>query len=279
MMHWRCEDGGMLLRNMPGSVCLPEVLPIVRLLAMEAGRAIMKVYETDFSVGPKSDKSLLTIADPDATEVIVSALRKDFPNCAILAEESRDDHRRLENDHCFIVDPLDGTKEFVNRNGQFTVNIALAYKHKAVLGVICVPTAEQLYYAYEGGGAFFEDIRQNIKRSIHVSSRTDDLVAVGSRSHALPQEAELFKKHQKKISRTLSVGSSLKGCMVAAGEADIYYRFGLTSEWDTAAMQCIVEEAGGIFRQMNGAPMRYNRKDILNRLGFYVLNRSENIWI
>jgi len=145
--------------------------------------------------------------------------------------------------------------------------------------VIYVPATEQLYYAYKGGGAFFEDLKSGSKRRLQVSDRLESLIVVGSRSHSSAQEKELVEKHQNIISSMTSVGSSLKGCMVAAGEADVYYRFGLTSEWDIAAMQCIVEEAGGIFRRADGAPMRYNREDILNRLGFYVVNRAENIWV
>ena len=258
---------------------LPDILAVIKPLAVEAGKAIMNIYETEFAVEIKDDKSPLTLADTAANEIIVRCLREHFPGYAILTEESQDDAKRLGNDFCFIVDPLDGTKEFINRNGQFTVNIALAYKNEAVLGVIYVPVSEQLYYACRDGGAFFEDLKSGKKRKIQVSDKLDDLTVVGSRSHASPQEAELFEKHKDKIRNIVSVGSSLKGCMVAAGEADVYYRFGLTSEWDIGAMQCIVEESGGIFRQTDGTVMRYNRKDILNRLGFYVVNRVENIWI
>lgn len=258
---------------------LLNILSVVRPLAIKAGKAIMEVYATQFFVEQKDDKSPLTLADTVANEIIVEALRKGFNNYAILSEESKDDLSRLENDFCFIVDPLDGTKEFVNRNGQFTVNIALAYQGKSILGVIYAPALEHLYYAYEGNGAYFENLKTDLKRSIHVSERLVNLIAVGSKSHASPQEAELFETHKSLIAQTVSVGSSIKGCMVATGEADIYYRFGLTSEWDTAAMQCIVEEAGGIFLQTDRTPMRYNRKDILNRLGFCIANRSENIWL
>ena len=260
-------------------VNLSDILNVVKPLAVEAGKAIMKIYETDFDVAIKDDKSPLTQADMNANEIIVTCLQKCFPDYAILAEESKDDPSRRENDYCFIVDPLDGTKEFVGRNGQFTVNIALAHKCKSVLGVIYVPVTEQIYYAYVGGGAFLEDLKTGEKRTLRVSDKLDNLIVVGSRSHSSPEEIKIFDKHKTQIENMISVGSSLKGCMVAAGEADIYYRFGLTSEWDIAAMQCIVEQAGGIFRQTDGSSMIYNREDILNRKGFYVVNREENIWI
>jgi len=258
---------------------LPKILAIVRRIAMEAGKVIMDIYESDFSVELKNDKSPLTPADIAANQMIVEALRTNFPYYAILSEESKDDINRLDNDHCFIVDPLDGTKEFIHRNGEFTINIALAHQNKAVLGVVYAPVLQHLYYAYKGGSAFFEDGKVHSKRPLHVSDRTDHLIALRSRSHSQPNEVYLFEKHKHQIDCVISMGSSLKGCLIAAGEADIYYRFGLTSEWDTAAMQCVVEEAGGIFLQTDGTPMRYNRKDILNRLGFCVLNRADNIWI
>jgi 3'(2'), 5'-bisphosphate nucleotidase len=256
-----------------------EMLAVVKPLAVRVGNAIMSIYCTEFAVEEKDDKSPLTLADTASNEIIVSCLCSKFPEYAILAEESKDDLSRLNNDYCFIVDPLDGTKEFIGRNGQFTVNIALSYKHESVLGVIYVPVEEHLYYAYKGGGAFFEDLKSSVKKKINVSDKLSGLTVVRSRSHSSQHETEKFERNRHKIDTIVSVGSSLKGCVIATGEVDAYYRFGLTSEWDVAAMQCIVEEAGGVFRQMDGSPMRYNREDILNRLGFYVVNRQENVWV
>lgn len=256
-----------------------DTIDLLKNLALKAGQAIMEIYETDFQVEYKGDESPLTMADKKANDIIVSALQRECPNFAILSEESRDDKSRLENDYCFIVDPLDGTKEFVKRNGQFTVNIALAYEHRPILGVIYVPVTKQLYFAEIGKGAFLKDIETGETRQLGVSSKLDDLIWVGSKSHSSEKEEKLISSHKDIISTTISAGSSLKGCMVAEGKADIYYRFGLTSEWDTAAMQCIIEEAGGIFKQMDGSDMLYNRENNLNELGFYVVNRNENIWV
>jgi 3'(2'), 5'-bisphosphate nucleotidase len=256
-----------------------EMLAVVKPLAVRAGNAIMSIYCTEFAVEEKEDKSPLTLADKLSNEIIVSCLCSKFPEYAILAEESKDDLSRLDNDYCFIVDPLDGTKEFIGRNGQFTVNIALSYKHEPVLGMIYVPVEEHLYYAFKGGGAFFDDLKSGVEKKISVSDKMSSLTIVGSRSHSSQHESEMLEKNRSKIDKVISVGSSLKGCMIATGEADVYYRFGLTSEWDVAAMQCIVEEAGGVFRQMDGSTMRYNREDVLNRSGFYAVNRQENIWV
>src|SRR6056297_2161248 len=254
-------------------------LEIIKTLSIQAGKEIMKVYDTDFSVEYKEDDSPLTKADKNANEVIVSALRREYPDYAILSEESKDDKSRLNNDYCFIVDPLDGTKEFVKRNGQFTVNIALSNKGKPILGVIYVPVTGQLYYESKGEGAYLEDTKTGEVKKLSVTDKTSDLIWVGSKSHSSEKEENLIEANKEIIAKTVSAGSSLKGCMIAEGKADVYYRFGLTSEWDTAAMHCIVEEAGGIFRQMDSSEILYNRENNLNEKGFYIVNRKENIWV
>lgn len=254
-------------------------IDIVKNLAIQAGQAIMKIYETDFLVETKQDNSPLTLADKTANEMIVHGLKENFPDYAILSEEAKDDKSRLSNHNCFIVDPLDGTKEFVKKNDQFTVNIALSHQHKPILGVIYVPVTKQLYYAYKSLGACLENLETGETKKLSVSDKIHSLIMVGSKSHSSEKEETLKKEHRKLILKTISAGSSLKGCMIAEGKADVYYRFGLTCEWDTAAMQCIVEEAGGIFRQMDGSEMRYNRENTLNEKGFFIVNKKENIWI
>lgn len=246
--------------------------------APAAGEAIMKIYNSEDAgkVEYKADNSPLTEADKAANKIITEVLLKEFPSYALLSEEGKNDERRLGNPYCFIVDPLDGTKEFIKRNGQFTVNIALAYEGKTVMGVIYVPAAEELYYASQGNGAFLKT-KEGKTVKLKVSDNTEDLRVVMSSSHGCAQMDELLEKHQ--LTNFVKIGSSLKGCMVAKGAADIYYRFNPTMEWDTAAMQCIVEEAGGIFRQMDGTEMTYNRRNNLNDKGFYIVNRKENIFL
>lgn len=258
---------------------IEKVLDITKKLAIKAGKEILKIYETDFTIDLKDDKSPLTLADKKANEIIVKGLKQSFYDYAILSEESKNDKSRLTNDYCFIVDPLDGTKEFIKRNGQFTVNIALAYEHKVVMGVIYVPVTKELYYARKGNGAYLETLEDGKVQKLQVTNKLDELVIVGSKSHSSEKEEKLIEENKDKISQTLIAGSSLKGCMIASGQADVYYRFGYTCEWDTAAMQCIVEEAGGIFRQMDGTEMLYNRENNFNEKGFYVVNRKENIWV
>ncbi len=256
-----------------------KVLEILKELALKAGKIIMDIYETDFSVDYKEDSSPLTMADKRANALIVEGLQKNFPEAAILSEEVKDDKSRRDNDYCFIVDPLDGTKEFVKRNGQFTVNIALVYQQKPIVGVIYVPVTKDLYYATKDAGSFKQDGATGEISKLQVSDKTNSIVWVGSKSHSTEKEANLIEKHKEQIAEIISAGSSLKGCLVAEQKADVYYRFGLTCEWDTAAMHCIAETAGAVIRQMDNTELLYNREDTLNAKGFYIVNCQENVWV
>ncbi len=251
-------------------------------VAISAGEKIMEIYadESAFeNVQYKADNSPLTMADTAANEIIVKALAEQYPDCAILSEEGKDDLSRRENRWCFVVDPLDGTKEFVKRNGQFTVNIALVEDGHPVVGVIYVPVTQDLYYAAKGHGAHCKNLASGEEATLTVSEKLVGLIWVGSKSHSSEKEQNMIAAHAQLIGDVKAAGSSLKGCMVAKGEADVYYRFGLTCEWDTAAMQCVTEGAGAIFRQMDGSEMTYNRENTLNEKGFFIVNRPENIWI
>jgi len=251
-------------------------LNVAKEAAVLAGQAIMEIYGTDdFNIEYKEGNMPLTAADKAANEIIVNILKKNFPNYAILSEEEKDNLNRLNNDLCFVVDPLDGTKEFIKRNGQFTVNIALSYKHKSVMGVIYVPVTQELYYAAEGYGSFLE--KDGVETKLEVSKEKkekSELNVVMSNSHGCPEMDALLQKYQLK--NFVKVGSSLKGCMIATGKADVYYRHNPTMEWDTAAMQCIVEQAGAIFMQMDDTEMLYNRENSLNDKGFYIINSIDN---
>ncbi|MCL2252812.1 MAG: 3'(2'),5'-bisphosphate nucleotidase CysQ [Lachnospiraceae bacterium] len=260
-----------------------------------AGKEIMAVYgEDDFHIEYKENQSPLTEADLRANKVICEMLTAAFPSYALLTEESEDDLTRMVNEYCFIVDPLDGTKEFIKRNGQFTVNIALAFKQRPVMGVIYVPVSGELYFAAAGFGAYhinidpLDDIpklfdkttcqitaSKNEITKLKVSERITDIRMVMSSSHGSEQMEQLVEKYM--IKNYIKMGSSLKGCIIAKGEAEVYYRFNPTMEWDTAAMQCIACEAGAVFRQMDGTEMLYNRENSLNEKGFYIVNCKHNI--
>ena len=255
---------------------MDEMLDAIIQISQDASKKILEVYNTDFSFVSKGDNSPLTLADTASNELIVKRLKHRYPDIPILSEESAENVPQ-DAQYCWIVDPLDGTKEFIKKNGEFTVNIALVQNQKPILGVIAVPVTGIVYFASKGNGAYkFENSK---RAAIHVSGKTAELVWVGSKSHSTEKEAHLINQKSHLIAEMISAGSSLKGTMVAEGKADVYYRFGLTSEWDTCAMHCIVEEAGGIFRQMDGTEMLYNRKNHLNEKGFFVVNCKENIWV
>ncbi|MBN2796949.1 MAG: 3'(2'),5'-bisphosphate nucleotidase CysQ [Clostridia bacterium] len=236
---------------------------------------MIEIYNSDFEITYKEDDSPLTCADRAADEIIVNLIKEAFPEHAILSEESADDLSRLENPYCWIIDPLDGTKEFIHRTDEFTVNIALVYNHKPVVGVVYVPVTDELYYSILNEGSYYEYKGEIAK--IQVSGRTEALRILSSKYHRSNAFLDMVEHNASRIKVVEGVGSSLKGCLIAKGDAEGYYRYGLTSEWDTAAVQLIVEEAGGIFMQMDDTEMVYNREDTLNRKGFYIVNDHVNI--
>jgi len=243
-------------------------------IAGEAGRRILDVYERDFTVEEKKDGSPLTEADNAAHELIVARLTSLTPDVPVLSEESGsvDYRQRAEWERFWLVDPLDGTKEFVNRNGEFTVNIAFVEGTRSVLGVVYVPVPGLCYYACRGHGAFKQKggHEQNQIRA-RAFSGAKPIVAV-SRSHASENLTEFLDRLGQHD--TVSMGSAMKFCLVAEGTADVYPRLGPTMEWDTAAAQCVVEEAGGRVVGMNNQPLSYNKESLLNP--WFVVGGSDN---
>lgn len=255
-------------------------LTLAMMAAYEAGRKIMEIYTdpgSDFEIERKADNSPLTIADRKAHETIVSFLKQTpYP---VLSEEGKTVPYEIRRtwDTLWIVDPLDGTKEFIKRNGEFTVNIALVKNGIPVLGVIYVPVISIMYIGESGKGAFkITDIRITEKEGRNVLAYTphplpgggkhEGLVVVASRSH-LSAETEQFIEGLKKQGPVEQVtsGSSLKICLVAEGTADVYPRFAPTMEWDTAAGHAIAAAAGcQLYRHDSGEPLRYNKEDLLN---------------
>ncbi len=249
--------------------------------AIEAGLLakdkIMQFYNDGFEVEIKEDDSPVTIADKTADKLIREHLSKLFPTHAFLTEESEDNLDRLNNDYVWIIDPVDGTKDFVAKDGQFTTNIALSYKHEIVVGVVIAPALNQYYYALKGHGAYFVDENRN-ETKIHVNDKLEDLTVLTSVFHLQKAEVELIEKYKGRINHAEKVGSSLKACTIARGLAEISYRLSPgTKEWDTAACDIIVKEAGGLFVKPDGTDMRYNRGDVYNREGYVIVNRKENI--
>lgn len=243
-----------------------------------AKEKILEIYNTPFSVEIKDDNSPVTLADKTADKIIREFLSKEFPTYAFLTEESEDDKSRLNNDYVFIIDPVDGTKDFVARDGGFTINIALSYKHESVVGVVIIPVTGEIYYAVKGLGSFYMENPTQKTVKIHVNDKLDNLTVLTSVFHLNDLEKALIEKHKDKITNVIKKGSSIKPCYIAHGKAEISYRMSAgTKEWDTAASQVIVEQAGGLFVKPNGERIYYNREDVYNREGYIIVNRKENI--
>lgn len=244
---------------------LKDLLEVAKRAALEAGVKIVEIYESgDFSIEAKSDNSPLTLADKAAHDTIVSILRE--TNLPILSEEGSEIPFEVRSkwEYFWMVDPLDGTKEFIKKNGEFTVNIALIHKYESILGVVYPPILKELYWAIKDEGAFVEvgGLAQPLSTS-KKNLNENGLRVVASRSHMSSEtEQYLSKLSEPEI---VSKGSSLKFLLVASSEADLYPRFGPTMEWDTAAAHVIVCEAGGSVVLEDGvAQLSYNKRNLLN---------------
>lgn len=260
------------MTRVPDRDLLDRLVDICR----RAGRAILDVYDSEFEVSSKPDDSPLTQADLASHRVICDALKGLDPAIPVLSEESAEIPwpERARWRTYWLVDPLDGTKEFVNRNGEFTVNIALIEDGVPVAGAVHVPVSGTSYCGGAGLGAFKRDSAQT--ETIRTRPAASPLVVVGSRSHANPALEE--KLSAIGDYRLVSMGSSLKFCLVAEGAADFYPRLGPTSEWDTAAAQAVVEAAGGRVVKLDGAPLRYNSKESLLNPEFLVYGDRSRDW-
>ena len=244
--------------------------------SIEGGHAIMEIYDSDFIVEHKSDNSPLTLADKNCHNKIIKSLES--TTLPVLSEEGihTSYEERKKWNYFWLVDPLDGTKEFVKRNGEFTVNIALIYNQIPILGVVYVPVKKELYFASKDVGSYkikinscIDDLNQIIDKAkkLPINYKRDNYVIVGSRSHMSTETKLFFEEIEKEYGSVeiLSVGSSLKLCMVAEGKADCYPRYAPTMEWDTAAGHAIVRYAGFSINQYNSdIEVVYNKKDLLN---------------
>ncbi|HET7266812.1 MAG TPA: 3'(2'),5'-bisphosphate nucleotidase CysQ [Oleiagrimonas sp.] len=256
---------------------LPSLEAVCK-LAAKAAEAIMLVYaRDDFDVREKDDHSPLTAADLASHRVIVEGLRALTPEIPVLSEESADidwDTRRQWSRY-WLVDPLDGTREFLKRNGEFTVNVALIDNHASVMGVVLVPVTGDLYAASVNHGAFVRKHGAG-QTTLRTRKPAAPLVVAGSRSHASERQLALLSGLGEYTK--IPMGSSLKFCLIADGQADLYLRAGPTSEWDTAAAQCVLEQAGGAVMQLDGVPLAYNTKASLLNPEFLAVGDATRDW-
>lgn len=254
------------------------LLDEVQAIALEASARIMEVYARTFCVEHKADSSPVTEADLAANEVIVRGLMALVPEWPVLSEEG--DHvpfeERQQWQRYWLVDPLDGTREFIKGNGEFTINIALIEAGQPVLGVIHVPVTGDCYFAAQSGGAYKKPKGQAAEQIRVRHWDGGQIIIAGSRACHSESFKELLNNFNER--HVLTLGSSLKSCYISEGRADLYARLGPTGEWDTAAAQCILEEAGGRMTDLELKPLRYNRKDSLINPPFLAFGDGRHDW-
>lgn len=246
-----------------------NIKEIVR-IAVDAGLEIMKIYSRDFQIENKEDSSPLTEADKAGNTIIVNALASLYPEIPIISEENKliEYQTRKDWEMCWLVDPLDGTKEFIKRNGEFTVNIALVKDNHVVAGVVYVPAQNKIYYAVEGEGAYLID-NNSEPIALRVRKPAEDgiLRVVGSRSHNSP-EVDAYVEGLRVLFENIefvAAGSSLKFCLVAESKADVYPRLAPTMEWDTGAGHIVAKEAGAlVLNYETQKELEYNKENLLN---------------
>lgn len=249
-------------------------------LAKQAGNQILTIYQSNFTVEYKTDKSPITVADLASHECICQGLRHLTPDLPILSEESVPiafKKRRLWEKY-WLIDPLDGTKEFLEKNGEFTINIALIEQHKPSLGVIFVPSTNICYFASKGLGAY-KQIGQTQPKLMHSPAWDEEktVTAVVSRRHGMEKLKEFLAQFPSL--NLLYCGSALKFCWLAEGLADIYPRFSPTFEWDTGAGQCILNEVGGLIMDSTGQELQYNRTASLQTANFLAVADKKHRWL
>ena len=256
------------MTSLPFSSKIPNLDGIIDAI-IQAGEKIREVYETDFEVIKKEDDSPVTKADLESNKIIKSVLKK--TGIPILSEEDEDDKSRLDSEKVWIVDPLDGTQDFVNRTGEFTVLVGLVENHVPVMGLVYLPTQKILYYGEKGLGAFCYDSEKWEKISCRDTREVKDGLALVSRHHLSDKEKQLLEHLQ--ISKTAQIGSTLKVMEISSGRADIY----LTTttrmhQWDTAASWCVISEAGGKMTALLGNVLVYNTDNVFHLNGLLATN-------
>ncbi|MFK5978426.1 MAG: 3'(2'),5'-bisphosphate nucleotidase CysQ [Rhizobiaceae bacterium] len=240
-------------------ITLDEMISVSRELCLESGEIAMHHYGNLENVMTKADNSPLTAADLAVDEIIVNGLHRAFPKIPIITEERVVNHTTNHSTGCFfLVDPIDGTKEFINKSNEFTINIALIKNGTPAAGMVYAPALKRLFWGAKDLGAFEETDKGSPKTLAVRDADNDALIVVASRSHMNPKTETFIKKN--KVASVKNAGSSLKFCLIAAGEADIYPRFGPTMEWDIAAGHAVLAGAGGVVHTIDGTPISYGQE-------------------
>ena len=261
---------------------LDTLLALAKDIAVEAGRDVMKIYDSgDFDAYQKDDDSPVTSADYRANDIINKRLSAATPHIPILSEENK--HASLEErkkwPRYWLIDPIDGTQEFIARSGDFAVNIALIDNNEPVIGVIFWPPGQTLYYASKGQGAFKECPDEHRQIQVRKLDDPQNSVVIIAISRRQARDKIMSRMTARRVYQTLPLGScSLKSCFIAEGKADMFMRIGITGEWDTGASQCIVEEAGGRILAVDFEPLTYNQRTTLENPDFVVMGDQRVAW-
>lgn len=259
-----------------------DLLEIAKQAAIEAGKVVLELYDSgEFQSYQKDDDSPVTSADYKANEIIMTRLEELTPDIPIMSEECNNGglSERQHWQRYWLIDPIDGTQEFIARSGDFAVNIALIENNQPTIGVIYWPPGETLYYASKGNGAFKKCLSEDKRISVRQFAEPTQDVVMLAISRRQSREKVMSKMSDDRAYQTLPLGScSLKSCFIAEGKADLFLRIGVTGEWDTGASQCIVTEAGGNILAANFEPLTYNQRDSLTNPDFIVLGDQQVNW-
>ncbi len=259
-----------------------KLLELAKEIAVEAGREVLSIYDTgEFNAYQKDDDSPVTSADYLANDIINKRLKAATPDIPILSEENK--HASLAERETWprywLIDPIDGTQEFIARSGDFAINIALIENNAPTIGVIFWPPGQSLYYASKGEGAFKESPGEHKRIQVRQLDDPHNSVVMIAISRRQSRDKIMSRMTAKRVYQTLPLGScSLKSCFIAEGKADVFMRIGITGEWDTGASQCIVEEAGGRILAANFEPLTYNQRKTLENPDFVVMGDQRVPW-
>lgn len=251
------------------------ILSKMKEACLKASNEIMSLYNLKkYKVETKDDNSPVTTADLNSNKIIHEVL-SEFDDIAFLSEEDNDDKKRMNSDYVFIVDPLDGTSDFINRDNSFSINLALVYKGLPIISIIGLPPLGGYCYAIKDKGAYSVI---NLKETkLHVSDKKNNLILVESMTHANKKEKEIYDKHKNRIDKAIKAGASTKAYLIASSLADVSIRFtSMTKEWDTCACDLIITESGGYFTDTKLKTFTYNKKDVYNHDGYCMFNSKEN---
>lgn len=259
-----------------------KLLNIAKHAACEAGKAVLEIYESgDFKSYQKEDDSPVTSADYHANEIITKLLAEQTPDIPIMSEETKIANLSERKDwpRYWLIDPIDGTQEFIARSGDFAVNIALIENNQPAIGVIFWPPGQSLYFAAKGKGAFKSCPEGERQISVRKLDEPEDSVVIIAISRRQSRDKIMSRMSEQRVYQTLPLGScSLKSCFIAEGKADVFMRLGVTGEWDTGASQCIVSEAGGEILAASFEPLTYNQRTSLENPDFIVMGDSRVDW-